>query len=42
MPENPDNILSGNIEYAKLGDDGVFRVYNTDGEEIYKIGEDAL
>jgi len=35
------NTLSRNIKYGILGDDAVFRVYNTDGKEIYKLGEES-
>ncbi|KAG4089713.1 hypothetical protein H8356DRAFT_1342615 [Neocallimastix lanati (nom. inval.)] len=35
------NTLSRNIKYGILGDDAVFRVYNTDGKEKYKLGEES-
>ena len=35
------NTISRNIKYGILGDDAVFRVYNTDDKEIYKLGEES-
>ncbi|OUM70346.1 hypothetical protein PIROE2DRAFT_1479 [Piromyces sp. E2] len=41
LERNSDNTLSGNIVCGKLGDDAVFRVYNTAGKVIFKIGEEC-
>jgi len=35
------NTISRNIKYGILGDDAVFRVYNTEDKEIYKLGEES-
>jgi len=34
-------FLTGNIDFAELGDDAVFRVYNKDGKVIYTLGEEC-